>query len=138
MGSRRPAATDAVCRALSGILTASLLAALLPASPAMAQEGTAAAAQLYQYRLLQTGTRLRGYPPEARTRRLEGTVTISLHISAEGVLTRQSVVRSSGHAILDEHALDLLARAVPLTEIPSALQNRPFVVRIAVAFVLPE
>lgn len=135
MRSRRPAAIDAVRQALSPFL----LAALVLASPAGSQEGGAdAALQLYGYRLLQSGTRLRGYPPEARRLRLEGTATISLHVSAEGILTRQSVVQSSGHTILDEHALDLLARAVPLTEIPSALQNRPFIVRIAVAFALPE
>ncbi len=134
--SRRPAAIDPV----RGILLRTLLVALLLSASTVAQEidVMAAALQLYQYRLLQVGMRLRGYPPEAIASRLEGSTTISLHISAEGALARQSVIQSSGHRVLDEHALALLALAVPLTEIPSALHNRAFIVRIVVAFALPK
>lgn len=125
---------------MRGILFRALLASLLLSASTLAQEidVMAAAQQLYQYRLLQVGTRLRGYPPEALASRLEGSTTISLHISAEGALARQSVIQSSGHRILDEYALALLATAVPLTEIPSALHNRAFIVRVVVNFALPK
>jgi protein TonB len=122
------------------LLLRALSASLLLSVSAAAQDAEAigAALELYQYRLLQAGTRLRGYPPEALNSRLEGSTTVSVHISAEGALTHQAVIQSSGHRVLDEHALGLLALAVPLTEIPRALQNRAFVVRIVVAFVLPK
>lgn len=122
------------------LLLRALFASLLLSASAAAQapEAIAAALQLYQYRLLQAGTKLRGYPPEAINSRLEGSTTISLHISAEGALTRQAVIQSSGHRVLDEHALALLALAVPLTEIPLALHNRAFIVRIVVDYVLPK
>jgi protein TonB len=123
-----------------GLLLQALFASLLLSVSAAAQdpEAIGAALQLYQYRLLQVGTKLRGYPPEAVNSRLEGSTTVSLHISAGGALTHQSVIQSSGHRVLDEHALALLALAVPLTEIPLALHNRAFIVRIVVAFVLPK
>ncbi|MBI4293474.1 MAG: TonB family protein [Betaproteobacteria bacterium] len=124
------------------LLLRALVASLLLSSVAAAQdpdpEAIAAALQLYQYRLLQAGTKLRGYPPEAVNARLEGSASVSLHISAAGALTRRAVIQSSGHRVLDEHALALLEEAVPLTEIPLALHNRAFIVRIVVAFVLPK
>ncbi len=122
------------------LLLRALFASLLLSASAAAQapEAIAAALQLYQYRLLQAGTKLRGYPPEAINSRLEGSTTISLHISAEGALARQTVIQSSGHRILDEHALALLALAVPLTEIPLALHNSAFIVRVVVNYVLPK
>ena len=116
---------------------AALSGAAQAQTPGTAEAGVAAL-QLYQYRLLQVGTRLRGYPPEALRRRLEGTATVALHVSEAGTLSYQTLVHSSGQSVLDDHALALLALAVPLTEIPSALQNRAFIVRVAVAFRLPE
>ena len=134
--SRRPALIDSVPSILIPALFASLL---IPASLAAQEtDATAAALRLYQYRLLQVGTRLRSYPPEALVSRLEGTTSISLQVSAEGTLASQTIIQSSGHRILDEHALAVLAQAVPLTEIPSALHNRAFIVHIVVDFVLPK
>lgn len=121
-------------------LLRTLLATPFVSLAAAAQEGgeISAALELYQYRLLQAGTRLRGYPQEALAMRLEGQATILLHIDPRGVLARSTVIQSSGHRVLDQYALALLASAVPLTEIPSALQNRRFAVRVVVAFALPK
>lgn len=96
------------------------------------------ALELYQYRLLQTGARLRSYPPEAVAQRLEGTASVELIIAGNGTLTRATLTGSSGYVLLDAHALDLLAQAVPLTQTPSALQNRRFAVRVVIAFRLPD
>ena len=58
--------------------------------------------------------------------------------AADDAVEEVVVVRGRrGHALLDQGALDLLARAVPLTEIPSTLQNKAFAIRIAIAFRLP-
>ncbi|MBI2315476.1 MAG: TonB family protein [Betaproteobacteria bacterium] len=121
-------------------LVLALLAAPFLPLGAQAQEGDerAAALELYRYRLLRAGTRLRGYPQEALALRLEGQTGVLLHINGQGALARSTVTRSSGHRILDEHALALLAAAVPLTEIPTALQNTDFAVRVVVAFALPK
>jgi len=138
MRSKQPARPERLWRRRLGGFLALMAAALVAGAQYLeAPAGAAAALTLYQYRLLQVGSRLRGYPPEALNRRLEGTTIVALHVSAAGTLSRQTLVQPSGQQLLDEHALALLAQAVPLTEIPTALQNRPFIVRVAVAFKLP-
>jgi protein TonB len=114
------------------------LAGLLAADAiAQSQAEIETALELYRYRLLQSGTRLRAYPPEALEQELEGTVSAELIIAGDGTLRSVTLLSSSGHAVLDQGALDLLARAVPLTEIPSTLQNKAFAIRIAIVFKLP-
>lgn len=138
MRSKQPARAEHLLRRRLGGFLVLMAAALMAGAQGLEAPADAVdALTLYQYRLLQVGSRLRGYPPEALKRRLEGTAIVALHVSAAGTLSRQTLVHASGHPQLDEHALALLAQAVPLTEIPTALQNRPFVVRVAVAFKLP-
>lgn len=110
---------------------------LAVAAFAQSQPEIETALELYRYRLLQSGTRLRAYPPEALEQELEGTVSAELIIAGDGTLRSVTLLSSSGHAVLDQGALDLLARAVPLTEIPSTLQNKAFAIRIAIVFRLP-
>jgi len=110
---------------------------LAAAAFAQSQPEIETALELYRYRLLQSGTRLRAYPPEALEQELEGTVSLELIIAGDGTLRSATLLSSSGHAVLDQGALDLLARAVPLTEIPSTLQNKAFAIRIAIVFRLP-
>ena len=98
----------------------------------------ATALELYRYRLVQTGTRLRAYPREAVEQRLQGMATIDLIIAGNGTIARATLIGSSGHASLDDHAMALLAEAVPLTEIPAALQNSRFALRVSIAFKIPE
>ena len=97
-----------------------------------------AALELYGARLLQTGARLRAYPAQAAERREEGTAQVDVTVGADGMLLRQELLRTSGYALLDAHALAMLAQAVPLTEVPRALQQRVFRVTVTVVFRLPE
>jgi protein TonB len=57
----------------------------------------------------------RRYPSVAQERGWEGTVTLKVHISADGDVGEVIVVHSSGHDILDEAAVDMIkdARATP-------------------------
>lgn len=50
------------------------------------------------------------YPPEAVARGLEGEVILLLVLSDSGRLASASVARSSGHALLDQAALDAAQR----------------------------
>jgi len=97
-----------------------------------------AALELYRYRLLAAGTRLRLYPEAAVREYLEGTATLDLTVAPDGSLKGLQLVRSSGHRLLDDAALATLERAVPLTEIPSALHNKAFMVRVVIVFKLPD
>ncbi len=44
------------------------------------------------------------YPSELRSRRIEGSVRVRIHVNAEGGVTRVDLVESSGHRELDETA----------------------------------
>jgi periplasmic protein TonB len=53
------------------------------------------------------------YPRLAAARGWEGDVVLKLVIARKGQLVGVQVVRSSGHAVLDENALELVAAAQP-------------------------
>ena len=55
------------------------------------------------------------YPFEAKEQGWEGTVTLKVHISADGDIEDVIVVSSSGHEVLDEAAVDMIkdANATP-------------------------
>jgi protein TonB len=56
------------------------------------------------------GYRMR-YPATARERGLEGTVTVKIHVSADGDIESVSVVGSSGHEMLDDSAVEMVKDA---------------------------
>lgn len=56
----------------------------------------------------------RRYPGSARRERLQGTVEVVVVLMPDGRLVNQRIAQSSGHAILDKAALDLLRRASPV------------------------
>jgi len=113
------------------------------AAPEAAQEAAKqaernAALELYRALLVQTCAKLRGYPEEAQRQGLTGAATVFLIIGADGNVSEEHLANSSGHAALDAFALDVLRRAVPLTQIPSALHNSVFEVAVVMVFALPQ
>lgn len=56
----------------------------------------------------------RRYPAPARRARLQGTVEIIVVLMPDGRLVGQRISQSSGHALLDKAALELLRRASPV------------------------
>lgn len=71
------------------------------------------------------------FPNEARRRNLSGNPTIEVVLAAGGELVRASVRRSSGHAELDQAALDILKLATPFEAFPAPLAERYDVLRFA-------
>jgi protein TonB len=55
------------------------------------------------------------YPYVARKKGLQGTVLLLVRLSPRGELLEASVLRSSGHTVLDKAALSLVKRAVPFS-----------------------
>jgi TonB family protein len=94
------------------------------------------ALQLYGARLLQVSAKVRSYPEAAVRQQIEGTVQVNVTVGADGKLKQRELIRSSGHALLDEHALAMVETAVPLTEIPLALKNRQFLATVTFVFSL--
>lgn len=65
-------------------------------------------------RVLEWLAQHRRYPGSARRERLQGTVEVVVVLMPDGRLVNQRIAQSSGHAILDKAALDLLRRASPV------------------------
>jgi protein TonB len=93
---------------------------------------------LGQYRLALIGTARRHklYPETARERGWEGRVAVELVVDADGALAAATVRQSSGHAVLDREALEMLRRAAALTPVPPALKGREFRLEVPVQFEL--
>lgn len=58
------------------------------------------------------------YPSEARNRRIQGVVTVTFSIDRTGHVTATRILKGSGSHLLDDEALDMLARASPLPAPP--------------------
>lgn len=65
-------------------------------------------------RVLEWLAQHRRYPGPARRAKLQGTVEVIVVLMPDGRLVDQRIAQSSGHAILDKAALDLLRRASPV------------------------
>jgi protein TonB len=64
--------------------------------------------------------RRKKYPPAAHARRTTGTVRVSFTVHKDGRISSPVLLQSSGHDILDDEAMALLARASPLPPIPDS------------------
>jgi len=82
-----------------------------PPAPASAAAGAPAA---WQTRLLAHLNRFKRYPPDAQSRRREGTAMVRLRLMPDGTAQAVALVRGAGSDSLDEEALALIARAQPL------------------------
>ena len=82
--------------------------------------------------------RFKNYPRLARERGWEGTVDVALVFSAHSPYPDVNLARSSGRAILDEQALELVGRAARATTLPAGLRGREFRVSLPVKFSLED
>jgi protein TonB len=89
------------------------------AAPANASGASAAVSPAkWQSRLMAHLERRKRYPPGARKRREEGTVLVRFAIDGSGNVLSAGLVRSSGHAELDQAVLALVSRASPVPAPP--------------------
>jgi protein TonB len=88
----------------------------------------------YRLALIDAAKRYRRYPVQAMERGWQGRVEIRVVIGADGMIKRTLVKTSSSYQILDDQALDMVKRA--LTQIPSGLHGREFILDIPVIFEL--
>lgn len=74
------------------------------------------------------------YPAQARSRRVEGVVTIGFSIDHSGAVISRRIVKGSGSPLLDEEALEMLERASPLPAPPGDAQSGPLSLSLPVQF----
>ena len=75
----------------------------------------------YQRILFDHIKRFRHYPDAARVDRTNGVVKLVFVLRRDGTLLEARVAGSSGHAVLDQSAIDMIWRAHPLPAIPEDL-----------------
>lgn len=83
----------------------------------------------WKRRIEQVGTL--NFPNEARRRHLSGNPLVLVVLASNGGLVRADVRRSSGHAELDQAALDILKLATPFEAFPQELAARYDVLRFS-------
>ncbi len=102
------------------------VAAVSPATPETNAESQASsAAQTNYYRLLIAKLKdKRVYPTVARREGKVGTVYMQIVVKSDGAISSYEILRSSGHAVLDEAAVEALRDASPLSEFPKDITDK--------------
>ncbi|OFS87475.1 hypothetical protein HMPREF3144_03680 [Oligella sp. HMSC05A10] len=72
----------------------------------------------WKARVLGYLARNQGYPSSALVNNQEGIVKVKIIINAQGYVQSVTVQKSSGHAILDQHAVNMIQRKSPLPAPP--------------------
>lgn len=114
-------------------------AAVAAVSPAVGG-AVADADGLRQYRIeLAVAARsYRLYPSVARARGWQGVAEVGVSVSPGLSVPQLRLLRSSGHAVLDEQALRMLARAAEGTPLPESLRGQNFSFAMPIRFSLEE
>lgn len=93
----------------------------------------AAGLRLYRLALASEARQLRRYPEAARREGMAGTAEVRISVGA-GTLRKTELARSSGHAVLDSAALDMLRAAAVRALLPDSLRGQEFAVLLPVVF----
>ena len=76
------------------------------------------------------------YPAAAKTRQIEGRVTIRFVIESDGSISSSKIVESARHRALDQAALSAVKDASPFPRPPRNLFNGPIPLEITIMFEL--
>ncbi len=80
--------------------------------------------------------RRKQYPASARSRHLEGRVTVRFVIKEDGGVTAVRIAKRGQHGILDRAALNAVKDAAPFPKPPSHLFQGPLYIEITIVFKL--
>ena len=78
----------------------------------------------YKGRLIAHLARKKYYPPAARQKNIRGKVLVRFSVVSSGRVTAVRIIKSSGHKILDQAALQTIKRASPLPRLPKGTKKR--------------
>ena len=107
-------------------------------SPAASPGLDADSLRLYRFSLAAAARRFKRYPALAIERGESGRAEVTLSIAANGSSRAPWLTASSGSSLLDQAAVDMVARAASATAVPARLQGAPFAVLLPVEFDLNE
>ena len=78
----------------------------------------------------------KNYPEKAKNRQLEGAVIVGFVIGGEGDVRSEKIVKTSGHRILDDAALNAVREASPFSRPPHRLFGGDVPLSITIVFEL--
>ena len=128
------AGRSAATIAAGGLFAATMALSGAVLAQASTQAEVDAGLELYTARLSYAIARFRTNPPEGVGRYTEGIVQLRIDINADGRLEGQTLLKSSGNPLLDQHARNILQSAVPQTDVPNGLQKRAFYIAVTIDF----
>jgi protein TonB len=76
------------------------------------------------------------YPEIARRRNLQGMVKVAIQFSAEGKPLNIAVESSSGHASLDDQAIEMVKKSIKELPLPNKFRGKNFKITIPIDFKL--
>lgn len=76
------------------------------------------------------------YPESARSRMIEGKVTVKFAVTLDGQVSSVAVSASSGNRLLDQAAVKAVSDASPFSRPPGSLFKGPLKIEITIAFEL--
>jgi protein TonB len=88
----------------------------------------------YHLSLGHMARRFRTYPPALREAGAGGRVTVRLAVAADGRPFGLILLNSSGHAELDEAAMEMIRLAASHTPVPDSLIGQPFTIDLALDY----
>ena len=91
----------------------------------------------YRAQLLGAAGRFKRYPQEARENNWTGDVVVGVAVRAGGA-AQVGLRRSSGHAVLDEQALDMFRQAAREVPVPETLRGREFSLEVRAVYGLED
>lgn len=113
------------------------LAAATPAAPKIAATHASSSEKAqWQRQLLKRLTQFQRYPKTARAQQQEGITHLRFSINRAGKVLSASIQQSSGVSALDEEALALIYRAMPLPAPPADLPGETLELVIPIRFSL--
>ena len=74
------------------------------------------------------------YPMLAKKTKQQGNVVLQVQITGSGKLIDAQVYQSSGYALLDNQAMDMVKKATPFSQPPSNLSNGDLTLLVPVSF----
>ena len=92
----------------------------------------------YRLQLIGAARHYKRYPRAAMDNQWEGAAEVALVVDADGRIRDMAISRSSGHAVLDQQAIDMFRKAKPRVPIPAALLGREFRVTLKAIYSLRE
>lgn len=110
----------------------------LPLLPGESAAPDAAGLRQYRLALAREARRYKRYPDAARRAGWSGTVEVRINVITDGIAPQAELIRSSGYALLDAAALEMLRQASGRTVLPESLRHQPVAVVLPVVFEVDE